>query len=101
MIIGRTFYWLSFCDTRRQKGTQFLGAAIVEIVDRQMNPADEPEILSALRIAHRLGCNPGGEVQGCVIPPDIEPQIPRSFRGRLLTKIECNQLDLFMRKFLS
>lgn len=45
-------FWLSFADPERPTGTQFLGACMVE--------ADSP--IAAVKTAHALGINPGGEV---------------------------------------
>ncbi len=47
-----TMWWLSFCDDRKPKGAQFLGLCIVEAVDE----------ITAVKITHALGINPGGEV---------------------------------------
>lgn len=71
-------FWLSFCDTRRPKGTQFLGACIVEADDFK----------SACREAWRLKINPGGDVQGHPILSYIAPYT-RPWAGRLLTKEEA------------
>lgn len=46
------FFYLSFCDPKRPKGQQFLGATVVEA----------PDPKSAVDIALLLGINPGGEV---------------------------------------
>ena len=46
------FFWLSFCDTERPVGQQFLGATVVTASD----------VEEAVRAAWRLGINPGGEV---------------------------------------
>ena len=58
-----TLYWLSFSDLDRPKGSQFLGAAIVEAAN----------FIAAVVRARELGCNPGGECQGgeCpAVPPE-------------------------------
>ncbi len=47
-----TRWWCSFCDPRKPRGEQFLGLCIVEAVDQ----------ISAVRVTHALGINPGGEV---------------------------------------
>lgn len=75
--------WLSFCDSDRPKGTQFLGAAIVP----------GAEIITAVKMAHVLGCNPGGEVQGLPIPPDVDKLIADTWRGRLLSREDCERFD--------
>lgn len=58
-------WWLSFCDARRPKGSQFLGACCVMGDD----------FTGAVRSAHLHGCNPGGEVQGLKIEEDTAPFI--------------------------
>lgn len=54
------FWWLSFADSERPKGQQFLGAAVVEA----------PSHLDAVLKSHRLSINPGGEVECSNIPAD-------------------------------
>lgn len=76
-------HWLSFCDPDRPKGTQFLGAAIVE----------GENFLVAVMNAHALGCNPGGEVQGHTVAACVAPLIRAHWIGRLLTREECAALD--------
>lgn len=72
------WWWLSFADTKKPKGEQFLGVAIV-----RANGAAE-----AVRIAWKLGINPGGEVafQELATPP------PLKVRRRLLTRAEAELL---------
>ena len=56
----------------------------------------EEDLAVAARLgqnAHRLGCNPGGEVQGLEIMPSIDASIGDDWRGRLLTKAACEDLD--------
>lgn len=74
-------WWLSFADGNLPEGQQFLGAAIVEGFD----------IISAACEAHRLGCNPGGEVAGGEIPPHIK--LPSEFVGVLLSRKRCEEFD--------
>lgn len=72
-------FWLSFADPGRPKGTQFLGVAIVVADD----------FLTAVRKAHALGINPGGEVQGAGTA-----LLPASkYLDRLLTKEEAEKAD--------
>jgi hypothetical protein len=78
---GTGFWWLSFADGSLPKGQQFLGAALV----RGYN------IISATSEAHRIGCNPGGEVQGTPVPPYLT--VPDEYRGRLLSRAEAEELD--------
>ena len=79
------FHWLSFADPGRPKGTQFLGAVIVEA----------PSFAAAVGLAHMLGCNPGGECQGAEYPDDV-PVPPAEFHGRLLDKAEIARLEARM-----
>lgn len=63
-MMTRQLWWLSFADGARPQGQQFLGVAIV--------PADD--MIAAVRLTHRLGINPGGEVRGgplCTIPAGL------------------------------
>jgi hypothetical protein len=76
-------WWLSFCDPERPKGKQFLGAAIVEAGD----------MIEACRMAWALGCNPGGEVAGLAIPSDRIRFVASTWRNRLLTKTECDEMN--------
>ena len=76
-------FWLSFCDTARPTGQRFLGACVVEVVAVEADEAasevslrfpfaqpDAEWVAAALKKAHRLGCNPGGEVSFHEIPAD-------------------------------
>lgn len=74
-------WWLSFCDSDRPKGQQFLGVAIV----------CAHAFTEAITAAHVLGINPGGEVQGHAIPPD--KLVPSQWVERLLTRAECEELE--------
>ena len=74
-------WWLSFVDPHKPEGAQFLGCCIVEAHD----------FIGAVRVAHALGCNPGGEVQGLDIPAEM--QIDRKYLERLLTRKECEEFD--------
>lgn len=84
MVLGghpAPWWWLSFADPARPRGTQFLGAAIVRGLC----------LGSALDMARYLRINPGGEVEGHEIPASIE--MPARFTDRLLTREECEALD--------
>ena len=76
---GRGLWWLSFCDTRRPDGYQFLGVAIVE--------ADG--FLQAIDKAHVLNINPGGEVRGFPVQ-----DIPSEYHDRLLSREEVDDAGL-------
>ena len=84
-------WWLSFCDPNLPEGSQFLGVSIVRV--------HGGDIVLAASAAHILGCNPGGEVQGF----DLEhmgPMVPDSYRDRLLTRAECDEVDAIVAKEL-
>lgn len=85
-------WWLSFCDTNLPKGSQFLGACIVRGVD----------IIGAANAAHKLGCNPGGEIQGQPIDDKAVALIDPKWINRLLIRVECEEFDSEMsQKILS
>lgn len=76
------WWYLSFTDPDRPKGTQFLGACVVEARG----------IAQAIGESHRLGLNPGGEVLPIQVPADKEP-VPE-VRGRLLSAREARDMEL-------
>jgi nucleotide-binding universal stress UspA family protein len=101
----RTF-WLSFCDATKPKGQQFLGVAVIDVTEAMAADAlidmslrfpqaqDGAEwVGAALREAHRLGCNPGGEV-GTVDVTDAPPARLAVYpRGVLLSKARMRELE--------
>lgn len=76
------WFYISFCDPDRPKGTQFLGAVIVRADD----------MASATREAWRLGINPGGEALGFSIPL-VYLRNSEGYRERLLSKEELQKMD--------
>ena len=66
-------WWLSFA------ADEFLGACSVEA----------PTFLAAVKVAHALGINPGGECLGIEVPAGLEG--PARFHDRLLTKAEADE----------
>lgn len=78
-------WWLSFVDPDQcdpaggePGGRGFLGVSIVTA----------PSYMEAIQAAHRLGCNPGGDVQGSgPFPADA---VPDQYLNRLLTKTEAD-----------
>jgi hypothetical protein len=83
--------WLSFCDPTKPKGEQFLGACVV--------PGNNVGLGAA--VAHSLGCNPGGEVAGMLIPDEQVPLIRPKWLARVLTKQECHDFDEELLKLLA
>lgn len=76
-------WWLSFCDPELPAGRQFLGACIV--------PGGH--VADAAREARARGCNPGGEVKGHEIPEDSAKLIDDGWKGKLLTRTQCQELN--------
>lgn len=74
-------WWLSFCDPNRPEGQRFLGVSIVLASN----------FIAALKVAHALGVNPGGAVQGFEMLDPVK--IDRKWMERLLTRAECEALD--------
>jgi hypothetical protein len=72
-------WWLSFCDTDRPPGTQFLGVAIVAA----------PTLAAAIVRAHKLGVNPGGQVGSVELPAGA---VAEQWRDRLLTRDEAESI---------
>lgn len=70
------WWWLSFADPDRPKGEQFLGVAIVRARGLGL----------AITRCHQLKINPGGQVQGYEIPPDVK--IVEGTADRLLSRKE-------------
>lgn len=75
------WWWLSFCDTERPAGEQFLGVAIVEA----------PNVPMATVRAWDLGVNPGGQVAAYDVPAGHLPAV--EWRDRLLTRAEAEALQ--------
>ncbi len=75
------FYYLSFCDTKLPKGTQFLGATVVEA-------ENEYGVAGAARA---LGRNPGGEIAMVELPfssRDEAPEQGRKYFDRFIPRDE-------------
>lgn len=100
-------FWLSFCDAHRPTGQQFLGACLIrvdaqeaadaEVELKQRFPHTQPGagsewLAAAIKNAHRLGCNPGGEVASCEIPVD-HPNLARYEFGVLMDRATVERID--------
>lgn len=70
-------FWMSFCDTEKPEGSQFLGVVIVTAMG----------VAHAIDKSHRLGINPGGEVKIIKLDDDDDDILPEHF-NRLLSKQE-------------
>lgn len=79
MLTEQTWWWLSFASKERH-----LGIALVKASD----------MVTAVREAHRLGCNPGGEVAGWPIPANLGLGDPQpKWCARLLTREEADEMS--------
>lgn len=96
----RTF-WLSFCDSDRPAGDQFLGVCIVDVTGTDANEAQIDVLLrfplaqegaewlaAASRKCHRLGINPGGEMASFDITGLTPPESVTIVKNRLLSKAD-------------
>lgn len=68
--------YMSFADTDRPKGSQWLGAAYVEAED----------LIAAIKKAWALKINPGGQVMSRELP--LDAKVLPEYRHRLLTEDE-------------
>lgn len=73
------WWWLSFCDTSKPKGQQFLGVVVIEGVD----------LRGAIQRSWALGLNPGGEVMSIALTGGTVPA--DGWRNRLLTRDEAEE----------
>jgi hypothetical protein len=82
------YYWLSFADAQKPKGSQFLGARIIEGVT----------LMAAIKAAHIMGLNPGGEVQAVAfqVLDEKGEAIMKNWKESLLTEAQCEALDFLM-----
>lgn len=91
MTQRRPSWWLSFSDPNLPEGEQFLGACIITA----------PDFGTAVKLAHLLESNPGGEVLGSEIPADTSPFIEDHWRRRILSEAECAELDQHIQEVCS
>lgn len=79
--LSKCWWWLSFCDTTKPEGQQFLGVAIVEAHG----------IATAMIVTRDKGINPGGQIAAWALP--LDAKIPENFTNKLLTKDEAELLN--------
>lgn len=83
-------WWCSFVDPDKPEGQRFLGVAVVPC-----EPAIEDQASVAKTVlteAHRIGCNPGGQVKFVEMIPSAVLKMPKELVGVLLTREQA--LDL-------
>lgn len=99
-------FWLSFCDSDRPKGQQFLGACVLDVADSEAEsmlsdltarfPNHQPGaewIAAALKKAWALGCNPGGEVATSDVTAADPKALAHYERGQLYSRAEIDAID--------
>lgn len=100
------WFFISFCDTERPKGTRFTGGCYVQVPADPLlwqgveltitecsgaTPTLEQMLVGmAVARAHQLGINPGGEgvLAGPFTQQDIDENVPEKDRERLLSREE-------------
>jgi len=107
-------WWLSFCDSDRPEGEQFLGAAIVDVTEADVEAARpignalrarhglppiegaDAWMAAAIHQSHVTRCNPGGQVLALRI--DRAPEYPTKGAGlpraRLLSIADMRALGI-------
>lgn len=73
--------WMSFCDPNKPKRKQFLGVIIIKTLG----------FTHAVIKTHRLGINPGGEIQLFELSEDAQKDIKSEDFNRLLSKTELEE----------
>lgn len=104
-------YWLSFTDSERSRGQQFLGVVIVDVTDADVldaivawmrthtasmaDPIEGPWLAGAIRQCWKAGVNPGGEVASMRMDdhPDFGTYGPRYPRLQRLSRAEIAALS--------
>ena len=103
-------FWMSFADGDKPKGQQNLGICIIDVTEAEAaeerawlessafkhtyNKELGPWIGAAARKAHRLGCNPGGEVASFDLSDHEDQDWVQSLpRNQLFTGAEAEALS--------
>ena len=84
--MSNKWWWLSFVDpkNRDNDGSAFLGACVVEGND----------LIDAVKMAHKLGVNPGGDVTGLPVPEAKQAEFAK-YKDRLVSQSELNDDGIF------
>ncbi len=77
------WWWLSFCDASLPEGSQFLGVVICQ----------GNSLRAAMNAAWAHKANPGGEVEGYMIPKDMMDLLPDHLRNIRLNKEQAMEID--------
>lgn len=81
-------FWLSFAEPEG-----FLGCLVMSLEIEEGDATFNDAFLTALKIAHLEGVNPGGEVQASALhDAEFDMVVELGFANRLLTKVETQEL---------
>lgn len=85
-------WWISFVDPDKPTGDRFLGVSIID--GTKVADLDEAnEFDSVMDESWRVKANPGGAVQAGRLPENSVRIVPESFIGRLLNKVEVDEMN--------
>jgi hypothetical protein len=111
-------WWLSFCDSDKPKGQQFLGVIVVDVDEPDvaraepaatairgshgLPPLSDPGdqwMAAAIDKTHRLKVNPGGAVASVRLDthPEFAKYSARYPRGVLLSRADLDAIDAAIR----
>ena len=76
------WFWMSFVDHARPAGHGFIGGVMLRA----------PCLHMAVMLSHRMGCHPGGHMAAWMFPPAMALELPETFVGRLLNRIEAEHV---------
>ena len=85
-------WWISFVDPVKPTGDRFLGVSIIDGT-RFTDLDQKSEFEAVMDEAWRLKANPGGVVQAGRLPENSVRIVPESFIGRLLNKVEVDEMN--------
>jgi hypothetical protein len=78
-----SWWWMSFCDPKKPKGSKFLGGLLIEARDHH----------DMMHRSWSLKLNPGGEVRFFEVPKEYEERITSDITYRLLSREECEAFE--------
>lgn len=86
------WFWLSFCDSDLPEGEQLLGVVVIRA----------GSFLTAVRLAHQRGINPGGECAGLEFPPvELDEAKFGKWLNRCLSRDEAGELDAALKEYFN
>lgn len=96
--VPRGYWYLSFADGERPKGTQFLGAVILEDAPDTPIPdfaagKEHDDLARVITMSHVLGLNPGGGVAAVYVEKEEAPACIVRYTNRLLSREDLAKMD--------